>query len=300
MTRDARDVDPGLRDPGARRRRPRDRQLGRAHPAPAGRDGRHPVRRPGDPRCHHAAAGRRPARRCCAPRCRAATRSCSSPAPSPPPPPPTSSSRSSGPCSTGTEQLDGLTIDTDLRWHLLHQLVAGRQGRRASRWTASSTRDDTATGRRQAAAALAARPRRRREGRGVVGGRRRRRAAERHPDRGDRRLRPAPASWTCCGPTSSAVLRRAHDGVGGADQRDRAEHRDRPVPDPAGRAGHGRRARTRGWRAPRTRRRPCAGWSASPATAWPAPCGPKPATPAPDRRTGRSRPAHQLKMITVP
>ena len=57
----------------------------------------------------------------------------------------------------GTEPLDGLAIDTDLRWHLLHQLVAAGKADEP-RSTASSTRDDTATGRRQAAAALAARP----------------------------------------------------------------------------------------------------------------------------------------------
>jgi aminopeptidase N len=57
----------------------------------------------------------------------------------------------------GTGRLAGLTIDTDLRWHLLHQLVAaGRADEREVEREVDA--DDTATGRRQAAAALAARP----------------------------------------------------------------------------------------------------------------------------------------------
>ncbi|MGH8971055.1 MAG: M1 family metallopeptidase, partial [Actinomycetes bacterium] len=58
----------------------------------------------------------------------------------------------------GDTSLGGLAIDTDLRWHLLHQLVAaGKAG--DEEIDAELARDDTATGRRQAAAALAARPR---------------------------------------------------------------------------------------------------------------------------------------------
>jgi len=57
----------------------------------------------------------------------------------------------------GTEQLDGLTIDTDLRWHLLHQLVAAGKADELE-VDRELDADDTATGRRQAAAALAARP----------------------------------------------------------------------------------------------------------------------------------------------
>jgi aminopeptidase N len=57
----------------------------------------------------------------------------------------------------GEATLDGLTIDTDLRWHLLHHLVAA--GRADDEEVDRELdRDDTATGRRQAAAALAARP----------------------------------------------------------------------------------------------------------------------------------------------
>jgi aminopeptidase N len=58
----------------------------------------------------------------------------------------------------GTVPVDGLTIDTDLRWHLLHQLVAAGKAD-DSEVDRELDRDDTATGRRQAAAALAARPR---------------------------------------------------------------------------------------------------------------------------------------------
>jgi aminopeptidase N len=58
----------------------------------------------------------------------------------------------------GSEPIDGLTIDTDLRWHLLHQLAAAGRADSAA-IDAEVTRDDTATGRRQAAAAVAAQPR---------------------------------------------------------------------------------------------------------------------------------------------
>ncbi|MDP9418297.1 MAG: aminopeptidase N, partial [Actinomycetota bacterium] len=57
----------------------------------------------------------------------------------------------------GSEKLDGLVIDTDLRWHLLHRLVsAGRVD--ASAIDAELERDNTATGQRYAASARAARP----------------------------------------------------------------------------------------------------------------------------------------------
>ena len=204
MTRDAEMSTQDYVTPGARRRRPRDRQLGRAHPAAAGRDGRHPVRRPERRREPPAAARRRPARGCCA----AAVPGSDSQlqfarAFASAPRPPTSSSRSSGPCWTATELLDGLTIDTDLRWHLLHQLVAAGKAdeREVDR---ELDADDTATGRRQAAAALAARPDGRGEGRGVVVGGRRRRAAERDPDRDDRRLLPGRPA----GPAAALTWRR--------------------------------------------------------------------------------------------
>ena len=58
----------------------------------------------------------------------------------------------------GDDTLDGLTVDTDLRWHLLHHLVAAGLADDAE-VDRELDRDDTATGRRQAAAALAARPR---------------------------------------------------------------------------------------------------------------------------------------------
>jgi aminopeptidase N len=57
----------------------------------------------------------------------------------------------------GTTVLEGLTVDTDLRWHLLHHLVAAGKAD-ADVIDREVARDDTATGRRQAAAALAARP----------------------------------------------------------------------------------------------------------------------------------------------
>ena len=57
----------------------------------------------------------------------------------------------------GSSPIEGLTIDTDLRWHLLHQLAAAGRAHEAQ-IDAELSRDDTATGRRHAAAALAARP----------------------------------------------------------------------------------------------------------------------------------------------
>ena len=58
---------------------------------------------------------------------------------------------------SGEEQVEGLVIDTDLRWALLHALVArGRAG--DAEIEAELQRDDTATGRRYATAARAARP----------------------------------------------------------------------------------------------------------------------------------------------
>ena len=57
----------------------------------------------------------------------------------------------------GEDVLEGLRIDTDLRWHLLHRLVAtGRADE--GEIERELDRDDTATGRRHAAAAMAARP----------------------------------------------------------------------------------------------------------------------------------------------
>jgi len=57
----------------------------------------------------------------------------------------------------GEDVLDGLRIDTDLRWHLLHRLVVtGRADE--GEVERELDLDDTATGRRHAAAAMAARP----------------------------------------------------------------------------------------------------------------------------------------------
>ncbi|MGW4059773.1 aminopeptidase N [Amycolatopsis sp. NPDC004747] len=57
----------------------------------------------------------------------------------------------------GSAPLEGLTVDTDLRWRLLHALVAhGRAD--ADQIDAELSRDNTATGRRQAERARALRP----------------------------------------------------------------------------------------------------------------------------------------------
>ena len=57
----------------------------------------------------------------------------------------------------GAEVLEGLEVDTDLRWGLLHQLVAAGKASDAD-IDAELARDDTAAGRRNAASARAARP----------------------------------------------------------------------------------------------------------------------------------------------
>ena len=57
----------------------------------------------------------------------------------------------------GTEQVEGLAIDTDMRWHLLHRLViAGRADE--DDIAAELARDNTAAGERHATTARAARP----------------------------------------------------------------------------------------------------------------------------------------------
>ncbi|MDO5710749.1 MAG: aminopeptidase N [Micrococcales bacterium] len=57
----------------------------------------------------------------------------------------------------GTTNLDGLAVDTEMRWTLLTSLAVGGRADRA-RIDAERRRDDTATGRERAARALAARP----------------------------------------------------------------------------------------------------------------------------------------------
>ena len=217
--------------------------------------------------------------RCCAPPTPAATRSCSSPAPSPRRPRTDEHLAVVRGLLDGTDRLDGLSDRH--RPALAPAAPAGR--RRAWPTTPRSTReldrDDTATGRRQAAAALAARPTRGGQGRGVG-----RRWSTTTSCRTRSRPRSSAASsqvgqLDLLRPYRRAVLRVADPGLGRADQRDRAEHRHRPVPDAARRAGDGRRRRRLARRRTRTRRRRCAGWSASPATAWRAPCAPRPATP---------------------
>src|SRR5690606_4403691 len=57
----------------------------------------------------------------------------------------------------GSATLDGLTVDTDLRWRLLHALVAHGRAEKPE-IEAELARDNTATGRRHAERALALRP----------------------------------------------------------------------------------------------------------------------------------------------
>jgi len=57
----------------------------------------------------------------------------------------------------GTVTIEGLTMDTDMRWHLLKRLVA-TGGAGEAEIDAELDRDDTAAGQRHAAAALASRP----------------------------------------------------------------------------------------------------------------------------------------------
>jgi aminopeptidase N len=58
---------------------------------------------------------------------------------------------------SGTLVVDGLAVDTELRWHLLHNLVA-RGAAGEAEIEAELARDPTAAGERHAAAARAARP----------------------------------------------------------------------------------------------------------------------------------------------
>ena len=149
----------------------------------------------------------------------------------------------------GTDLLPGLSIDTDLRWHLLHQLVAAGLADDAE-IERELDADDTATGRRQAAAALAARPTAAAKAEAwssVVDGDELPNAIQTAIIGGFSQVGPArPAAAL-----RRAVLRVADPDLGRADQRDRAERRHRPVPDAARRAGHGRRRRRLARGAPR-------------------------------------------------
>ena len=247
MTRDAEMSRTRLRDLVLRGIGQRDRQLGRAHPAAAGRDGRRPVRRPERRARGHRLRladgllallrGRRAGQRPQLQLARAFAVGARAP---------TSSSTIVAGLLDGTERLDGLAIDTDLRWTCCTSW--SRPARPTTpRSTASSTRDDTATGRRQAAAARAARPTAEAKAEAwaaVVDG----------DDLPNAIQTAVIGGFAQAGqldllrPVRRRVLRRAHEGLGGADQRDRAEHRDRPVPDAARRAGDAWTPRTRGCR----------------------------------------------------
>src|SRR6185312_10040174 len=56
----------------------------------------------------------------------------------------------------GTEQFEGLAVDTDMRWHLLQLAIAGRADDAAI--DAELARDNTAAGERHAMTVRAARP----------------------------------------------------------------------------------------------------------------------------------------------
>ena len=152
-----RDARARLRRPGAGQPRARDRLLGAPRAAAAAVDDARPVRRARAPgglrrRRRRRAARARPRRRR-----RARTRSCSWSRRSPVGPPPRSQLDAVRDLLDGHATLDGLSIDTDLRWELLTSLVAGGRAGEPD-IAAQLAADATATGQRAAAAARAAVP----------------------------------------------------------------------------------------------------------------------------------------------
>ena len=116
----------------------------------------------------------------------------------------------------GTVALDGLAVDTDLRWALLRRLVSrGVRGEEAI--DAELSRDATDAGERQAAGCRAAIPTLTRQARDL-GDADRREADDRHVPRHDHRVRrPGPAGARPAVP--AGVLRRARRGVGASGPR---------------------------------------------------------------------------------
>ena len=139
---------------------------------------------------------------------------------------------------------DGLTVDTDLRWRLLHALVAqwrhGRRPRGADRGRAGARPHvhRAAPGR----AGPCARPHGRGQGAGLAARRARRRAAQRD-QRGRHQRVLAPRAARAAHPVRRAVLRGRRRRVGAAHERACPVGGDGPVPGVGRRQGDGRRGR---------------------------------------------------------
>ncbi|GAA3102364.1 hypothetical protein GCM10020254_54940 [Streptomyces goshikiensis] len=135
----------------------------------------------------------------------------------------------------GSVVIEGLVVDTELRWAFLERLAATGVADEPV-IAAELERDPTAAGERHAATARAAFPTSRGQGRGVVldgGGRR---AAQRRAGGGDRRLR-ADRPARAAGPLHREVLRGGQGGLGHPQPRDRPADRSGPVPGAADLAG---------------------------------------------------------------
>ena len=137
----------------------------------------------------------------------------------------------------GSQSIDGLAIDTDLRWSLLGRLVAsGRAG--DVEIDAELARDDTATGRRSAAAVRSATPTAEAKEQRVDGRRHRRLAPERHAGGDHVRLgHPGPARAVPAVP--GPLLRGHRPGVGDPQRRDGRDGGHSALSGAAGRAGDG-------------------------------------------------------------
>ncbi len=202
-----RDVDAGLPHAGAPRRRPRDRQLGDAHPAAAGRDRGHPLHRPGPAGRDPTAAGRRPARP--GPRRRGRQRRPAAAGPG------VRLGRGDRPAPRGRPRPARRLGSTARPEHRHRPAVApaapagrGRSGRRGrdrrASWTATTPRPGAGRppprwrpGRRRTAKAEALGPRWWTATSCPTRSRQRSSAAS-----------PRRASWTCCGPTSRRTSSR--------------------------------------------------------------------------------------------
>ena len=179
-------------------------------------------------------------------------------------------------CSTARAEVPGLSVDTDLRWHLLLRLVAlGVAGDAEIDAELERDRDLRRRAARGDRPGAAADPRG--QGRGLAARRRGRVDPQRRARRGHRRLRPPRAARAAAG-VGRAVLRGRRPGVG--DARPRRSRR-------TSRSGSTRRcwstrpsssAPTPTWRRTTCSRR-SRGCCSRAATASPARCGPASATP---------------------
>ena len=145
---------------------------------------------------------------------------------------------------SGVDVPEGLTVDTDLRWRLLHALVA--HGSTGGDPEALIAAEQAARRHVHRAAAGRAGPRadpdRRGEGARLAAGRTRRRAAERG-QRGDHQRVLAPRAARAAHPLCRALLRGRGGCLGAADERARPARGDGPVPGVGRRQGDGGRGR---------------------------------------------------------